>query len=127
MNTVHVYIMIILGIILGTILGLVINERAEADTIRLHPVSHCAHVVGWNTVHSAEAQRCRDKGWVIHEHLLINRNGNAWTDLPPCTTEDSRRCYWNARTMGNGHGQSFVQLGKKGTFYSLKSINRVRA
>lgn len=35
-----------------------------------------------------------------------------WTAaLPPCVTEDSRNCYWNARTMGNGGGKSFVDLG----------------
>lgn len=28
--------------------------------------------------------------------------------LPPCPTEDSDHCYWDARTMGNGLGESFV-------------------
>lgn len=27
-----------------------------------------------------------------------------------CPTEDSRNCYWNARTQGNGVGQSFVDI-----------------
>ena len=31
--------------------------------------------------------------------------------LPPCATEDSANCYWNARTMGNGQGRSFIDLG----------------
>lgn len=29
-------------------------------------------------------------------------------DLPPCPTEDSDHCYWDAATMGNGRGQDVV-------------------
>lgn len=32
------------------------------------------------------------------------------TDILPCPTEDSDNCYWNAATMGNGQGQSFVNI-----------------
>lgn len=32
--------------------------------------------------------------------------------MPPCVTEDSTGCYWNAQTMGNGEGRSFVALGE---------------
>lgn len=28
--------------------------------------------------------------------------------LPPCPTEDSTGCYWDAATQGNGVGTSFV-------------------
>jgi hypothetical protein len=28
--------------------------------------------------------------------------------LPPCPTEDSDNCYWDADTMGNGIGRSFT-------------------
>ena len=30
--------------------------------------------------------------------------------VPPCATEDSDDCYWDAPTMGNGHGRSFVVI-----------------
>lgn len=30
--------------------------------------------------------------------------------LPPCPTEDSDDCYWDAARMGNGQGTSFVSL-----------------
>lgn len=30
--------------------------------------------------------------------------------LPPCATEDSDNCYWNAARMGNGTGTSFINL-----------------
>jgi len=35
----------------------------------------------------------------------------------PCANEDSSDCYWNAATMGNGTGTSFVNLG--GNIYPL--------
>lgn len=30
--------------------------------------------------------------------------------LPPCETEDSNDCYWDAAVRGNGEGTSFVTL-----------------
>lgn len=30
--------------------------------------------------------------------------------LPPCATEDSAWCKWDASTMGNGTGHSFIAL-----------------
>jgi len=30
--------------------------------------------------------------------------------LPPCATEDSVNCYWNATSQGNGEGESFIAL-----------------
>lgn len=30
--------------------------------------------------------------------------------LPPCATEDSVNCYWNADEQGNGQGRSFITL-----------------
>lgn len=29
-------------------------------------------------------------------------------DLPPCATEDSTGCYWDADTMGNSQGEDVV-------------------
>lgn len=28
--------------------------------------------------------------------------------IPPCETEDSNNCYWDAETRGNGQGRSFI-------------------
>lgn len=36
--------------------------------------------------------------------------------LPACIDEDSDNCYWDAATMGNGKGDSFVTLHGK-TYY----------
>ena len=30
--------------------------------------------------------------------------------IPPCVTEDSNNCYWDAQTMGNGGGTDSVVL-----------------
>lgn len=30
--------------------------------------------------------------------------------LPPCATEDSTNCYWDASAQGNGQGHDFVYL-----------------
>jgi hypothetical protein len=30
--------------------------------------------------------------------------------LPPCATEDSDNCYWDAASMGNGEGLSFAVI-----------------
>lgn len=32
--------------------------------------------------------------------------------LPPCPTEDSVNCYWDADTMGNGEGTDSVSVNK---------------
>lgn len=36
-------------------------------------------------------------------------------NLPACEQEDSQNCYWDASTMGNGTGRSFVNLN--GTYF----------
>lgn len=37
-------------------------------------------------------------------------SGNEAPQLPPCQTEDSDNCYWDADTMGNGTGKSFTVI-----------------
>jgi hypothetical protein len=36
------------------------------------------------------------------------RTVNEQSTLPPCPTEDSTGCYWDADTMGNGRGHDVV-------------------
>lgn len=33
--------------------------------------------------------------------------------LPPCATEDSNNCYWDADTMGNGIGTDSIVIEDK--------------
>jgi hypothetical protein len=45
--------------------------------------------------------------------------------LTACATEDSDNCYWDAATMGNGEGLSFVVID--GTvYYEDVSVNKDR-
>lgn len=38
--------------------------------------------------------------------------------VPACVTEDSAGpCYWDAATMGNGHGRSFVVGSDQAVYY----------
>lgn len=32
----------------------------------------------------------------------------SFTEFPPCPTEDSTMCYWDASTRSNGEGTSFI-------------------
>lgn len=78
----------------------------------------------WQEPFSPGADDCRQRGWTITRHLLINpHNVRAWTDFEACEFEDSTRCFWNARTRGNHHGRSFVNHGNLGTFYGMDYIN----
>lgn len=36
--------------------------------------------------------------------------------LPPCASEDSTQCYWDASAQGNGQGHSFIDIGGS-TYY----------
>ncbi len=38
--------------------------------------------------------------------------GSVWeyATVTPCATEDAENCYWDAATMGNGIGDSFVNI-----------------
>lgn len=37
---------------------------------------------------------------------------------PPCATEDSTNCYWDANVQGNGQGNSFIDVN--GTAYYVR-------
>lgn len=62
-------------------------------------------------VQSQGAQDCRDLGWRVRGHVVVNPRGAAWTDLKRCRVEDSGHCYWNAGRRGNHRGLSFVNTG----------------
>lgn len=47
---------------------------------------------------------------------------DAWHALPPCPTEDSIGCYWDASEHGSGDGLSYVTDHDGNTFYVDGSI-----
>jgi len=53
------------------------------------------------TPHPVSVPRCTD--------AIADAGGTCHGEpLPACPTEDSDDCYWDAATMGNGSGRSFV-------------------
>lgn len=69
---------------------------------------------------------CLDAGFPLahcqsHANTMTTTNGNDALHrqelpeayLPPCPTEDSENCVWDAETRGNRLGDSFVQYGGK--------------
>lgn len=84
-------------------------ESSRTGEVTAQPYGGCWE--GALYTDSQGAQDCRDLGWTMRRHLIVNPHGVAWTDLPRCATEDGARCRWNAGRMGNRHGQSFVNVG----------------
>ena len=54
------------------------------------------------------------------KRLYVELNDGSIYLLRKCKYEDSPHCYWNAGTMGNGKGKSFVSLRGR-VFY--KNVN----
>lgn len=66
----------------------------------------CALVVGWGT------------GW------LMATPQDTVIQLPPCATEDSDNCYWQADQAGNEIGASFVVID--GVTYSPNILDNLQ-
>lgn len=49
---------------------------------------------------------CEEVAWMMEPH--VSAASLYCEELPPCKTEDSTECFWDAQTMGNGTGQSFI-------------------
>lgn len=59
--------------------------------------------------------------------VWLELNNGAAYRLKPCEWEDSRGCYWDAGTSGNGHGHSFVTVrvaGRACTLYVSRRYAR---
>jgi hypothetical protein len=42
--------------------------------------------------------------------IIASLTDSPGESLPPCATEDSEGCYWDAETMGNGVGNDYVSI-----------------
>lgn len=49
------------------------------------------------------------------------------TELPPCNQEDSTNCWWDATTMGNGLGNSFVSVNDENVFVTVDSNHFIQS
>ena len=54
--------------------------------------------------------------WIAY--TLVPDTATGGLSIPECATEDSTNCYWNAATMGNGTGNSFIDIN--GTAYYVR-------
>lgn len=48
--------------------------------------------------------------WIAYTLVPEYSYGALADAFPACITEDSTNCYWNAATMGNGTGNSFLDI-----------------
>lgn len=132
MLTFRTFVIAVTSLTAGIILGacLTVAGQANAEVIQ----SQCDDL--W--MHSdqmtdpvAVEDMCRDRGWRIGWRYNLSPNGNRmWTGVKPCANDEivpGESCYWNARTMGNHRGHSFVHLGHLGVFTGLHHINGHRS
>lgn len=91
-----------------------------------NPCWEAALTMPWNGGDGASARACRAEKWTVRKRATVSPRGAAITGLRPCEREDSEGCYWNARTRGNGAGQSFINLPGLGQV-PVSRINGERA
>lgn len=115
-------------VVLATIIaGMMYGPPASGQTVNRH--GSC-----WaqgEHPQSERAYRCQVRGWRIARHVVVNPHGVVRTKVRPCSTdegEEGRSCYWNARTMGNGRGVSYVYIAADDdVWYGIVRINGVNA
>lgn len=56
--------------------------------------------------------------WIAYTLVPEYSYGALGELFPACITEDSHNCFWNAATMGNGTGNSFIDIN--GTAYYVR-------
>lgn len=56
--------------------------------------------------------------WIAYTLVPDAAHNGVTNSIVQCATEDSTNCYWNAATMGNGTGNSFIDVN--GTAYYVR-------
>lgn len=125
-GTVLAVAVIALGVVATLSVPAWVTPGNRTEPVNQNQATPCRSVrVGDST--SEQVNRCRRHGWTIGAHYALSPNNNRmWAAVPPCPTDEivpGQRCHWNARTQGNGHGESFVHLGGLGVFTGLTRIN----
>ena len=102
----HLLIIAIIGGLIGLWLSPGRGYAAE-------PYGGCDEA--WQAPHSQGADDCRALGWTVRPRFVLSPKDRVkYLDLRPCEQEDSDGpCYWNAQTMGNGEGDSFIIRGER--------------
>jgi len=96
------------------------TSPSEADAAEGRPYGGCKELTqDWPSAEGSPGARwCARHGWTIRHRFVLdphNRVRLLW--LPSCKFEDSRGCYWNAATRGNGSGSSFITTQRGRTFF----------
>lgn len=111
---------IVLSLLLASLWALVTMLAPRAEAVPAPPYGGCREVLqDYPAYHDSEgAAICRERGWNIRKHIVVNRHGYVlWTDMRPCPTDGEDRvstpCLWNALEQGNKRGQSYW-LGVRG-------------
>lgn len=112
-------------VIAGVWSGLLLFTPPKADAVSPNvPIRNPP--VGWLACQSAHAEpyswvgrECKERGWIVRPRVVLSpENRVAYMWLPLCKSEDDHGpCLWDAGTMGNKHGRSFVALNHAGRFY----------
>lgn len=90
--------------------GIILIGQGRANAAPPAPL-YGGCVEAWQAPQSLGADDCRAKGWTIKSRLVLDPyNRVRIVRVPPCVYEDQSNCYWNAQQMGNGRGDSFVNL-----------------
>lgn len=96
--------------ITAAVFAAIITALSVAPASAHQPYGGCDEA--WQAPTSDGAKHCRSHGWTVRSRVVIGPSGWVHVNrLPACKYEDSVGCYWNAATMGNGDGRSFVTLG----------------
>jgi hypothetical protein len=77
--------------------GAVVVLQTVSASVEAGTTSHTPPAVGRASQPASEAD--------VYEGYA---DDGGW--LPPCPTEDSDNCYWDAQTMGNGEGTDVVVI-----------------
>lgn len=83
-----------------------------------------------NIVDSLSTARRARRAWVAVALACVHAVGMgvspatvspepAYAALPPCATEDSASCYWDASARGNGEGRSFYTDAEGNVYYVI--------
>lgn len=111
---------VVVGLTLAVMVGAALILFLTPRSYSAQPYGGCAEA--WQAPQSQGAADCRKAGWLVKARLVVGPKGYVRAlRVGPCEYEDSRNCYWDAGRMGNGVGNSFVDLRGKAFYVKFRS------
>jgi hypothetical protein len=94
---------VIVALVVGIVIGMGIQFQVTLAADPYHGAPVCTDAIA-------------DAGGICHgEPISAVETVSPGILIVPCAQEDSHDCFWDAATMGNGQGTSFVNLA--GIYY----------